>query len=220
MSLRIIGAGFGRTGTMSLKLALEELGFRACYHMTELAAHPQHAPLWLALARGERIELERLFAGYAAAVDWPACVLWRELLTLYPDARVVLTVRDPGEWYESFSRTILARSENLPPIVSPAIRALYDLSREVILHQTFGGRAGDANHAISIYNAHNAAVIEALPADMLLVYDVASGWNALCEFLGAPVPDRPFPHANAGDGFGLSLRDSVGVKRRKATPTR
>ena len=219
MTLRIVGAGFGRTGTMSLKLALEELGVRACYHMTELAAHPQHAPLWLALTRGERIDLEQIFAGYAAAVDWPACVLWRELLAAYPDARVILTVRDPVDWYESFSRTILARSENLPPIVSPGIRALYDLSREVILRQTFGGRANDANHAISIYNAHNAAVTAALPADKLLVYDVASGWGALCEFLGLPVPDRPFPHANAGDGFALSLRDSVGARRRKVTPT-
>ncbi len=219
MTLRIIGAGFGRTGTMSLKLALEELGFRACYHMTELAANPQHAPLWLALTRGEHIERDRLFAGYAAAVDWPACVLWRELLTLYPCARVVLTVRDPGEWYESFSGTILARSENLPPILSPAIRALYDLSREVILRQTFGGRAGDSHHAISIYNAHNAAVIAALPADKLLVYDVASGWDALCEFLGSPVPNRPFPHANAGEGFALSLRGSVGARSRNVTPT-
>jgi hypothetical protein len=79
MTLRIVGAGFGRTGTMSLKLALEELGLRACYHMTELAAHPQHAPLWLAFTRGERVDLEQIFAGYAAAVDWPACVLWRDL---------------------------------------------------------------------------------------------------------------------------------------------
>ena len=120
MTLRIVGAGFGRTGTMSLKLALEELGFRACYHMTELAAHPEHAPLWLALTRGERVDLEQIFAGYAAAVDWPACTLWRELLAAYPDARVILTVRNPVDWYESFSRTILARSENLPPIAEPA----------------------------------------------------------------------------------------------------
>jgi len=219
MTLRIIGTGFGRTGTMSLKLALEELGFGACYHMTELAAHPEHAPLWLALTRGERVDLEQLLAGYAAAVDWPACTLWRELLAAYPDARVILTVRNPGDWYESFSRTILARSENLPPIASPNIRALYELSREVILRQTFGGRANDASHAISIYNAHNAAVAAAVPADKLLVYDVVSGWGPLCEFLRAAVPDRPFPRANAGDGFALALRDSVGPRRRKVTPT-
>ena len=219
MTLRIIGAGFGRTGTMSLKLALEELGVRACYHMTELAAHPEHAPLWLALTRGERIDLEQLFAGYAAAVDWPACALWRELLAAYPDARVILTVRDPLEWYESFSRTILARSENIPPLASPSIRALYDLSREIILRRTFGGRANDAAHAIAIYDAHNAAVTAAVPADKLLVYDVVSGWGPLCGFLGLALPDQPFPHANSGDGFGLSLRESVGARRRKITPT-
>ena len=219
MTLRIMGTGFGRTGTMSLKLALEELGFRACYHMTELAAHPEHAPLWLALTRGERVDLEEMFAGYAAAVDWPACTLWRELLAVYPDAHVILTVRNPVDWYESFSRTILARSENLPPLASPNIRALYELSREVILRQTFGGRANDANHAISIYNAHNAAVTAAVPAEKLLVYDVVSGWGPLCEFLRLAVPDQPFPRANAGDGFGLSLRESVGPRRGKVTPT-
>jgi hypothetical protein len=219
MTLRIVGAGFGRTGTMSLKLALEDLGVGACYHMTELAAHPRHAPLWLALARGERIDLEEIFAGYAAAVDWPVCALWRELLAAYPDARVILTVRDPAEWYDSFSRTILARSENIPPLVSPSILALYDLSREVILRQTFGGRANDATHAIGVYNAHNAAVSAAVPAGKLLVYDVVSGWDPLCEFLGLAVPDRPFPRANSGDGFGLSLRESVGARRRKVTPT-
>jgi Sulfotransferase domain len=219
MTLRIVGAGFGRTGTMSLKLALEALGVRACYHMSELAAHPEHAPLWLALARGERVDLGKLFAGYAAAVDWPACALWRELLAAYPDAHVILTVRDPTAWYDSFCRTILAHSENIPPVVSPSIRALYDLSREVILQQTFGGRANDATHAIAIYNDHNAAVSAAVPAGKLLVYDVVSGWEPLCEFLGLAVPDRPFPHANAGDDFTLALRDSVGARRRKVTPT-
>jgi hypothetical protein len=219
MTLRIVGAGFGRTGTMSLKLALEELGIRACYHMTELAAHAEHAPLWLALTRGERVDLGKLFAGYAAAVDWPACVFWRELLAAYPGARVILTVRNPVDWYQSFSRTILARSENLPPLTSPGIRALYDLSREVILRHTFGGRANEAAHAISTYDAHNAAVTAAVPADKLLVYDVVTGWGPLCDFLGFPVPDRPFPRANAGDGFVLALRDSVGARRRKVTPT-
>jgi Sulfotransferase domain len=219
VTLRIVGAGFGRTGTMSLKLALEELGVGACYHMTELAAHPQHAPLWLALMRGERVDLAEIFAEYAAAVDWPACAMWRELLAAYPDARVILTVRNAADWYESFSRTILARSENLPPLASPRIRALYDLSREVILRYTFGGRANDAQHAIAAYNAHNAAVTAAVPADKLLVYNVASAWSPLCEFLGVPIPDQPFPHANSGDDFRLSLRDSVGARRRKVTPT-
>jgi hypothetical protein len=103
--------------------------------------------------------------------------------------------------------------------VSPSILALYDLSREVILRQTFGGRANDATHAIGVYNAHNAAVSAAVPAGKLLVYDVVSGWDPLCEFLGLAVPDRPFPRANSGDGFGLSLRESVGARRRKVTPT-
>ena len=219
MTLRVLGAGFGRTGTMSLKLALEELGVGACYHMTELAAHPEHAPLWLAFARGERLDLGEMLGGYAAAVDWPACTLWRELLAAYPGARVILTVRNAVDWYESFKGTILARTENLPPLVSPGIRALCDLSQEVILRQTFSGRANDASHAISVYDAHNAAVTAAVPADRLLIYDVASGWGPLCKFLGLALPDLPFPRANSGGRFGLSLRDSVGARRGKVTPT-
>jgi hypothetical protein len=205
---------------MSLKRALEQLGVGACYHMTEIAAHPEHAPLWLALTRGERVDVEQILAGYTAAVDWPACLLWRELLQSYPEARVILTVRNPDEWYDSFRGTILARAENLPPVSSVRIRALYDLSREVILGQTFGGRANDASYAIQTYNAHNLAVEAAVPPEKLLIYDVESGWGPLCDFLGLPTPERAFPHANSGDGFGLSLRRSVGAQRENVTPTR
>ena len=158
MSLRIVGAGFGRTGTLSLKLALEQLGIGACYHMMEIPKQPEHAALWLAASRGERVAWDEIFAGYSAAVDWPSCVLWRELLRAYPDARVILTVRDAASWYASFRETILPRLENLPPVASPAMHALYDLGREVILRRTFGGRAGDASHAIaSVRGAQRAS---------------------------------------------------------------
>ena len=193
MSLRVVGAGFGRTGTLSLKLALEQLGIGPSYHMMEIPKQPEHAALWLAASRGERVDWDEIFAGYSAAVDWPSCVLWRELLRAYPDARVILTVREAESWYASFRETILPRLENLPPVASPAIHALYDLGREVILRRTFGGRAGDAHDAIEAYEAHNAQVIAALDAERLLVYDVAAGWEPLCAFLGDAGPRRRVP---------------------------
>lgn len=218
MTLRVLGAGFGRTGTVSLQRALEQLGVGPCYHMFEVAKHPEHAPAWLAAVRGARVDWRALLAGYAAAVDWPACVLWRELTAEYPEARVILTVRDSASWYASFRETILPRVENLPPIASLAMRALYDVGREVILRRTFAGGAADAASAIAAYEAHNAEVVAALEGPRLLVYDVAQGWEPLCRFLGVPAPEAPFPHVNARAEFTDALRG--GVARGKVTPTR
>lgn len=220
MTLHVIGAGFGRTGTSSLKAALEQLGFGPCYHMLEVMAHPEHSALWLAANRGERVVWQEIFRGYSAAVDWPACVFWRELLQEYPEARVILTVRDAARWYASFADTILSRLESLPPITSPAVRALHEVSRELILQRTFHGAAGDESAAIAALQAHNASVAAALDARKLLVYDVASGWEPLCAFLGVPAPAEPFPHVNPRMEFSALLRTHARDVRRKLTPTR
>ena len=108
MSLKVIGAGFGRTGTKSLKQALEDLGFGPCYHMVEAFAHPEHVPVWEAAAQGEPVEWEDIFRGYQSAVDWPAAAFYAQLMARYPDARVILTVRDPDRWYESVLNTLYA----------------------------------------------------------------------------------------------------------------
>jgi hypothetical protein len=219
MPLQIIGAGFGRTGTSSLKLALEQLGFAPCYHMLEITVRPEHCALWLAADRGERVHWENVFAGYSAAVDWPACAFWRELVAEFPDARVILTVRDAATWYASFRDTILARAESLPPVTSPSMRALYDLSKQVILHRTFRGGAGDERRAIEALKTHNAEVISAVEPQRLLVYDVAEGWGPLCAFLGLPVPAESFPHLNPRTEFSAELRGRTAGPRRKVTPT-
>jgi len=220
MTLQIIGAGFGRTGTSSLKMALEQIGLAPCYHMLEVAARPEHSALWLAADRGELVDWGKIFAAYSAAVDWPACVFWRELLVEYPEARVILTVRDPATWYASFRDTILARLESLPPIVSPAIRALYDVSNRLILERTFRGTAADEQRAIAALEAHNAAVIATVEPHRLLVYDVADGWKPLCAFLGVPVPANEFPHLNPRAEFSAELRGRAPDVRRKLKPTR
>jgi Sulfotransferase domain len=201
MTLEVLGAGFGRTATMSLKLALERLGFAPCYHMAEIERRREHADVWLRAARGQGPDWRDLFAGYAAAVDWPVATFWRQILAAHDDAKIVLTVRDAAEWYDSFRETIVAKALGPAPPGSLPVKPLYDLSRTVILEGTFGGRALDRAHAIAVYERHNADVVAALEPERLLVFDPADGWEPLSRFLGRPVPDEPFPHANRRSSF-------------------
>jgi hypothetical protein len=193
MSLKVIGAGFGRTGTHSLKLALEMLGFAPCYHMVEVLAHPGHAEQWEAIARGGKPDWDGLLAGFEAGVDWPVCRFWRELSDAYPDAKIILTERDAEGWYRSIADTIFefvgrARaSATAPFIVAGTDRA-------------FGGRF-DKEHVIDVYRRHNETVKREAPKDRLLVYDVPEGWQPLCDFLGVPVPAAPFPKVNTTEEF-------------------
>ena len=212
MTLAILGAGFGRTGTLSLKAALETLGFAPCYHMVEVARHPEHAAVWAGARRGERVDWRSFFAGYAAAVDWPAAAFWRELTSTFPLARVILTVRDSAAWYASFHATIVERSAGLAPPGDSPLRAIYDLTQELILDGVFGGRAADEDHARAVYDAHISTVCESVPRERLLVYDVAAGWEPLCAFLERPIPSEPFPHLNTRSGF---LRDYLGSGSRR-----
>jgi hypothetical protein len=216
MTLAVVGAGFGRTGTLSLKAALELLGFAPCYHMVEVARLPKHAAVWAGAARGSPTDWRAFFNGYAAAVDWPAAAFWHELATVFPTARVILTVRDGAAWYASFRETIVEHTAGLSPPHGSPLRAIYDLTRELILNGVFGGRATDEQHARGVYELHNRAVAAALPAERLLVYELASGWAPLCAFLGRPIPSEPFPHLNTRAGF---LRDYLGAagRRRRVT---
>ena len=198
--MKIIGAGFGRTGTLSLKYALEELGFGPCCHMREVVRRQSHVALWQAAVEGELTEWDRIFADYEAAVDWPTCRFYQELLAYYPDAKLILTVRDPDRWYESAFATIYRLDEVLPVWVRclmPPARRMYEMTQGVIWQGTFNGRFADRQHAIDIYNRHNEEVKRVVPPERLLVYQVKDGWEPLCAFLGVPVPEkRPFPHAN------------------------
>jgi hypothetical protein len=209
MTLQVLGAGFGRTGTLSLKAALETLGLGPCYHMVEVAARPQDAAIWAAAARGETVDWRKLLAGHAATADWPAAAFWRELLAEFPSARVVLTIRDSASWYASFRETVLGKTSGLAPPQDSALRAVYDLTRDLILDGVFGGRAADATAAIYTYETHNRSVIASVAPERLLTYDVADGWEPLCRFLSRPVPPVPFPHLNTRAGF---LREYLGPR--------
>jgi hypothetical protein len=224
MTLRVLGLGLGRTGTLSLKLALEQLGFGPCEHMVTLFDDRPRVDRWLEAARrkaaGEPIDWEGLFAGYGATVDWPGVWFWRELLAAYPAAKVILTVRDPERWYASAADTILRINvptgpdgEPLPlaPSVVERRKLLDPMLQAVLFDGTFAGRAADRAFAIETFERHNAAVRAAVSPDRLLVYEVKQGWDPLCRFLGAPVPAEPFPHVNDTASFRAgAMRRQVG----------
>jgi hypothetical protein len=201
MTLSVIGAGAGRTGTMSLKLALERLGFGPCYHMLEVLAHPQHDPVWHAATRGEEVDWDRLFQGYASAVDWPVAAFWRELSRHYPDARFVLSVREPVAWHKSVMETIYKAMSSTPNPDDREACVHRAMTRALILDRTFDGRMHDRAHAIEVYEHHNEAVRNGIAAERLLVYEIGSGWEPLCAFLERPVPDEPFPRRNTRTEF-------------------
>lgn len=208
--MEVVGAGFGRTGTTSLKAALERLGFGPCYHMTEVFAHPEHADFWEAAWRKEAADWEGVLGGYEATVDWPACAFYEELMERYPGAKVLLSVRDPERWYESTRNTIYELSVLLDG--SPIARLIFGaisllvfggfaggrsgMVDEIIWRGTFDGRFEDKAYAIEVFERHNEEVRRRVPPERLLIYEVKEGWGPLCEFLGVPVPDEPFPRLN------------------------
>jgi len=214
MAIEVIGAGFGRTGTMSLKVALEELGFGPCYHMIELFGHPEHVELWEAASQGKTVNWDELFSGYRATTDWPACSFYKELMEKYPDGKVILTVRDPYGWYESTYNTIYGMRRmvsspifRLAGVFRPGMGHAARMNDRLIWEDTFGGSLEDREGAIRIFEQHNEEVKACVPPDKLLVYEVKEGWGPLCEFLGVEVPeDKPFPHLNDTCAFRTMAR--------------
>ena len=208
--MKVIGAGFGRTGTASLQSALQELGFGPCYHMYEVFEHPQQADFWGAAWRGEALDWEEVLEGYEASVDWPACTFYEQLMERYPDAKVLLSVRDPERWYESTRNTIYELTKlsdhslftrlglaslSLFMFGTFTIRPL-QMAQEIVLRGTFEGKFEDKRYAIEVFNQHNEEVKRRVPKERLLVYEVKEGWKPLCEFLGVKEPDKPFPRLN------------------------
>lgn len=193
MALQVIGAGFGRTGTDSMKSALEQLGLGPCHHMKEVLADPARVELWRWVAAGNIPDWDAAFAGYNSAVDWPSAFYWRVLAAHYPQAKVLLTLRSPESWYKSFSGTILQFVNAGVPAASIAVK--------LVGERVFGGRAGDRDHAIAVYERNTAEVVAAIPPERLLVYYIGDGWEPLCRFLAKPVPATPFPRSNSGEEF-------------------
>jgi hypothetical protein len=215
--LKVIGAGFPRTGTSSMKAALERLGFGPCYHMFEILTKPEHADRWVSVVSGEPVDWDQVFDGYQSAQDWPASGFWREQAAAYPDAKVILTVRDPHRWYLSIQnlfsmgpgRTMSMDPSTLPPAAAKVFEGMQKMQpvMSAIGEETFGQgwtpMAGmpDEKVAIEAFERHRATVEASLPASRLLVFDVRQGWEPLCEFLDVEVPDEPFPHLNDSESL-------------------
>lgn len=194
MALKVIGSGLGRTGTLSLKGALEQLGFGPCHHMVEVFMHQDTMPLWVAAGQG-KADWDAIFRDYRAMVDFPGCKFYRELAEHYPDAKVLHSVRDPDAWFDSTQATIFAPSSMAEDPPEP-FRAFF--------HMVVGDlrdKLHDRTAMIDYFRRHDEEVRRTIPKERLLVYEVSQGWAPLCEFLGAPVPDAPFPSVNSREEF-------------------
>lgn len=194
MSLKVIGAGVGRTGTYSLKIAINQLGFGPCHHMEEVLHNiPVQVPLWNAAAAGDP-DWAAIYEGYQSAVDWPTARFYSELAAAFPEAKFILTHRTPESWAKSFSFTIyelLSHKAEAPDDK----RAWLEMGSRIIADTGFPPGLDEAG-LMRAFTAHNEAVKAAIPAERLLVYQVRDGWVPLCDFLGVPVPDEPFPRTN------------------------
>ncbi len=205
--LKVIGAGFGRTGTLSLKAALEELGFAPCYHMVEVFQNPDVLPYWEAAIEGTLVDWNLIFGTYQATVDWPGCTFYAQLMQVYPAAKVLLSVRDFDSWYESARNTIYRASHRRPtPEMLSAIDAEHLRSGmmidTLIWQNTFHNRFEEKEYARSIFDQHYEEVKRKVPAEKLLIYNVKEGWEPLCTFLGVDVPqNKPFPRLNDRESF-------------------
>jgi hypothetical protein len=206
MALEIIGAGFGRTGTYSLKAALERLGFGPCHHMSEVIGAPEQIRLWSEAAAGHP-DFESIFAGFRSAVDFPVSTCWQEVLAVNPDARVILSDRDPEDWYESFSQTIL------PLILDKAAwpdnrRAWFEMIDRMIIGKALGGRT-DRDGILAAYRANAAAAGALATEGRALVFRSHDGWKPLCDFLGVEVPDEPYPKTNPRSEFFAAVKSGT-----------
>lgn len=194
-SLQVIGTGFGRTGTDSMREALEILGFGPCHHMRELIKDPDHEQLWRSVVAGSAPDWDLLLGEYQSCVDWPTAYYWPQLVETFPEAKVLLTWRTAESWWASFEKTLL------PGILSFVETDEKHKSGELIGPRVFNDRPDDRDHCIAVYEANVAAVKERVPAERLLLHKLGDGWEPLCAHLGVPIPDIPYPHVNSTGQF-------------------
>jgi hypothetical protein len=212
MPLSVIGAGYPRTGTMSLKLALEVLDLGPCHHMIELFQHPEQWPKWSKVFDGEAIDWDDVYEGYKSATDAPTCWFYRELAERYPQAKIILSLRSAESWWRSASATVMSAMNRDRMAESPMASLMTKMGAYMVKRGAMGvtGNAPqgafvtqpDQATAMAAFEAHNAEVQKVIPKDRLLIFQAKDGWGPLCEFLGVPVPDRAYPHVNSTAEFG------------------
>lgn len=197
MTLKVIGAGVGRTGTLSLKVALEQLLGGCCHHMIEVFGHAEEeVPVWTAAIHGEQVDWHALLDRYIAVVDWPGASFWPELSQAFPDALVLLSVRDPEDWYRSATNTIFGGLQGAALDGNDWMSSMLQL-----LNDRFSSNLGDRAAMIEAFERHNDRVRSAIPAERLLEWTPSDGWDPICKRLGLAVPDQPFPVTNTTEEF-------------------
>jgi Sulfotransferase domain len=208
MSLDVVGAGLGRTGTNSLKLALERLLGAPCYDMSELLKHPDHVPVWEQALNGQRVDWETLFADHRATVDWTAAAFFSELAAAYPDAIVVLSVRDADDWWRSVERTVVPGLQSEPPPADAPLAKAWAPGRRFNRRMLAARFTDDWSEtaAKEAFLRHNAEVRATIPVDRLVEWRPGDGWAPLCAALRLSVPLEPFPHVNTTDEFRATFR--------------
>ena len=201
MALKVVGSGLGRTGTKSMQTALNMLGMGPCHHMVEVFAHPESRFLWIDAAKGKP-DWDAIFANYHAMVDYPGARYWREIAAHYPNAKVLHTVRDPDQWFESTQATIFAPG-------GPGTQGGPFAEFFASFMGDFGDKIHDRAFMTDYFRRHTENVIREIPAERLLVYNVGDGWGPLCNFLGVPVPAEPYPSENSRSDFIARLKERV-----------
>ena len=206
MPLHVIGSGFGRTGTKSLKLALEQLGYTPCHHMIEVRTTPGQIDHWHDIAFGKPVDWHEVFAGFQAAVDWPSCNYWREMAAAFPAAKIIHTTRPFEQWWKSFSRTIMESMLTDTPTDDPVRLKQRASVHKMIALDVFGGRIDDKDVARAAFERREADVRAAIAPERLLIFEPTDGWEKLCPFLGVPVPDTPYPFTNTTEDFRTAMQ--------------
>ena len=232
MSLAVVGTGLSRTGTTTLRRVIEDLGFGTCYNSSELFTHPRGIEFWEGIENGEKVDFEEFFDNYGAIIGFPGYIFHRELVKKYPDAKVILSYRDPEEWYEDIRGTVFQPASShvnksyseevrkFDDYLAGCITRIHSMQARILEDGYFEGRFDDKEYSIKRYVQWNEEIKAAYPPDRLLVYQVTEGWKPVCDFLEVPVPeDKPFPHLNSPDvfhkrstsGFLQKLKESEGL---------
>lgn len=219
MSIKIIGAGFPRTGTNTLRESLEKLGYVKTYHMKNLLTNPDNLHYWTTLKTTGTTNWDALYKGFQATVDFPCYPWYKEHMKQYPDAKVILSLRPFEKWYTSFYSTIW-QAQNPPESERAAmgekmagdprlqsVMKVMGFAKQTITEDHFQGRFLDKEFMEKIFNEHNEDVKKYVPADKLLVFDVTEGWEPLCKFLEAEVPNEPLPHTNKKEDFHVMVKE-------------
>jgi hypothetical protein len=215
--LQVIGVGMHRTGSMSVKAALERLGFGPCYHGLEALRRGRDGEHWLAAYEtGGEIDWSVIFEGYRATMDWPTVHFWEQLATAYPDAKILLTDRDPELWWDSHVEMFQRGAEFSQQLTDEQRQwaeesgfARMQAALAMIVPAAFDGRVFDKAHCLRVFEQHYERVRRTVPAERLLVYRVQEGWEPLCRFLGVDAPDEPFPHVNVGENLLHNIRTAM-----------